>query len=77
MTAVALPFRPGAVLRVTDADLLDKNCCHGFQTVATMETPLATLPPVAYVDGDGESVLVPNAWTFRLANGGRALRSRP
>ena len=77
VTAVALPFRPGAVLRVTDADLLDKNCCHGFQTVATMETPLATLPPVAYVDGDGESVLVPNAWTFRLANGGPALRSRP
>lgn len=73
VTAVALPFRTGAKLRVTDADLLDKDCCRKFQTVATITTPLAALPAVEYVDDTGEAVTLPAAWMFRLANGGKAI----
>ena len=52
---------------------LDPNCCHGLQTLVTTETALAALPPVAFVDADGDEVAVSPAWTLRLAHGGKAI----
>lgn len=61
-------------LRVTEADLLDKNATdwRKWKTVATFETPVAMLPAVEYVDSDGAATTAPG-WRFRLKDGGRSL----
>ena len=73
VVAKTLAFNAGAKIRVTNADELDPNCCHGLQTLVTTETALAALPPVAFVDADGDEVAVSPAWTLRLAHGGKAI----
>lgn len=61
-------------LRVTEADLLDKNATdwRKWKTVATFETPVAVLPEVEYVDSDGVATTAPG-WRFRLKDGGGSL----
>lgn len=65
LTAAALSFRTGAVLRVTDADTLDKNTFGPSKVVATVATPPATLPTLVLLDGDGVE-LPAAAWSFHL-----------
>lgn len=61
-------------LRVTEADLLDKNAAdwRKWKTVATFETPVDALPGVEYVDSDGAATMAPG-WRFQLRNGGKTL----
>ena len=73
VVAKTLAFNAEAKIRVTHADELDPNCCHGLQTLVTTETALTALPPVAFVDADGDEVAVSPAWTLRLAHGGKAI----
>ena len=70
VTAPALSFRPGAKLRIADADRLDRDQVHGVQTLVRVTTPLAELPAVEYVDADGEALILPSAWILRLGSGG-------
>ena len=62
----------GGALRVAEADTLDDAAWHGMKTVATFTEPLASLPPVEFVNADGTAAN-PGAWTFMLTNGGRSL----
>lgn len=65
LTAAALPFRAGAVLRVADADTLDPNTFGPSKVVATVTEHPTALPTLVLLDGDGVE-LPAAAWTLHL-----------
>lgn len=74
LVAQRLVLRPGAKIRVTGAEILRTAAPVRFRPVVTVETPLAALPEIAFVDSDGKPVEdLPAAWSFRLSKGGTVL----
>ena len=62
----------GGTLRVTEANTLNVETWRGMKKVATFDQPLASLPPVEFVNANG-TAMDPNAWVFNLADGGTSI----
>ena len=74
LVAQRLVLRPGAKIHVTGAEILRTAAPVRFRPVVTVETPLAALPEIAFVDSDGKPVEdLPAAWSLRLSKGGTVL----
>ena len=74
LQAQSLTFSAGHGVRLTEADTIDTRSFGRTRTIATFETPLASLPSLTVVDTDGTVRPDTGAWRLSLANGGRSLR---
>ncbi len=74
LTAHTLAFAAGKGVRVTAADDLDDRTFGPMKTVATFTTPLAALPSLALVDGDGDELQPSGLWCLLLTDGCRTLK---
>jgi len=74
LTAHTLAFNAGKGVRVTEADDLDDKTFGRAKTVATFTTPLAELPSLTLVDGNGDELPPSGLWCLMLTDGGRTLK---
>ena len=74
LTAHTLAFNEGKGVRVTEADDLDDKTFGRAKTVATFTTPLAELPSLTLVDGNGDELPPSGLWCLMLTDGGRTLK---
>ena len=74
LTAHTLAFNAGKGVRVTEADDLDDKTFGPMKTVATFTTPLAELPSLTLVDGNGDELPPSGLWCLMLTDGGRTLK---
>ena len=74
LTAHTLAFGAGKGVRVTEADDLDDKTFGPMKTVATFTTPLAELPSLTLVDGNGDELPPSGLWCLMLTDGGRTLK---
>ena len=61
-------------MRVTEADDLDDKTFGRAKTIATFTTPLAELPSLTLVDGNGDELPPSGLWCLMLTDGGRTLK---
>ena len=74
LTAHTLAFGAGKGVRVTEADTLDDKTFGRAKTIATFTTPLAELPSLTLVDGNGDELPPSGLWNLMLTDGGRTLK---
>ena len=74
LTAHTLAFNAGKGVRVTEADDLDDKTFGRAKTIATFTTPLAELPSLTLVDGNGDELPPSGLWCLMLTDGGRTLK---
>ena len=74
LTAHTLSFNAGKGVRVTEADDLDDKTFGRAKTIATFTTPLAELPSLTLVDGNGDELPPSGLWCLMLTDGGRTLK---
>ena len=74
LRAPSFAFSAGHGVRLTEADTLDTDSFGPSRTIATSETPIASLPSLTVVDSDGTASANADVWMLSLTNGGRTLR---
>ena len=74
LQAQSLAFSAGHGVRLTEADTIGTRSFGHSKTIATFDTPLASLPSLTVVDSDGTARPDAGAWRLSLSNGGRSLR---
>ncbi len=74
LRAASFAFSAGHGVRLTEADTLDTDSFGPSRTIATSETPIASLPSLTVVDSDGTASANADVWMLSLTNGGRTLR---